>query len=201
MRNEQSSSLLLAIFETDRLAPSVGSASCVHRFGDQMVSITTSAAPTVSQGETIRFGSLEFLVMPRDGLWAPPPFQPLQSFRFRSLEFITDQLGALHLCEPGRCAPAVLDEPAPLPKLPRLTRRRSSHRRIKKCRPSRPTCAVLRHIALMIASNPAAEDVDLILYSLANVSRQLTSGTLLPPPYSTPEQLGFSLANSVDTYV
>jgi hypothetical protein len=30
---------------------------------------------------------------------------------------------------------------------------------------------VLRHIALMMASNPAAEDVDLVLYSLANVSR------------------------------
>ena len=53
----------------------------------------------------------------------------------------------------------------------------------------------------MIASNPAAEDVDLILYSLANVSRQLTSGTLLPPPYSTPEHLWFSMVNSMDTYV
>ena len=55
--------------------------------------------PGGGQGETIRFGSLEFPAVPRDGLWAPPPFQPSQSFHFGNLEFVTDQLGALHLCE------------------------------------------------------------------------------------------------------
>ena len=43
---------------------------------------------------------------------------------------------------------------------------------------------MLRRIALMMASNPAAEDVDLVLYSLANVSRQVMGGPPLPPPSS-----------------
>ena len=70
-----------------------------------MVSITPLAAPAASSGETIRFGSLEFPAIPRDGLWAPPPFSPSQTFQFGSLEFITDQLGALHLHE-EEAAPA-----------------------------------------------------------------------------------------------
>ena len=64
-----------------------------------MVSITPFAAPAASRSETIRFGSLEFPAIPRDGSWAPPPFLPSQTFRFESLEFVTDQLGALRLHE------------------------------------------------------------------------------------------------------
>jgi hypothetical protein len=60
---------------------------------------------------------------------------------------------------------------------------------------------VLRRIALMMASNPAAEDVNLVLYSLANVSPQLAGGPLLPPPHSFSEQLPFGLRNSADTYI
>jgi hypothetical protein len=59
---------------------------------------------------------------------------------------------------------------------------------------------VLRRIALMMASNPAAEDVNLVLYSLTNVSRQLASRPPLPPARSFSEQLPFGLRNSVETY-
>jgi hypothetical protein len=55
-----------------------------------MVSITPFTAPAVSRGEMVRFGSLEFPAVPRDGSWVPPPFPPSQTFRFGSLEFVTD---------------------------------------------------------------------------------------------------------------
>ena len=87
-----------------------------------MVLITPFAAPAASQGETIRFGSLEFPAIPRDGSWAPPPFPPSQTFQFRSLEFITDQLRALLREEEP--TPAASEELAPPPKLLKLKRRR-----------------------------------------------------------------------------
>ena len=101
----------------------MGSALCVHCFGNRMVSITPFAAPAAGDGETIRFGSLEFPAIPCDGLWAPPPFSPSQIFQFGSLEFITNQLGALHLHE-EEAAPADTEEPAPPPKPRNLRRRR-----------------------------------------------------------------------------
>ena len=81
-----------------------------------MVSITPFTAPAASHGETIRFGSLEFPTIPRNGSWAPPPFPPSQTFRFGSLEFVTDQLGALCLHE-EEAAPAAAEEPARPPSL------------------------------------------------------------------------------------
>jgi len=65
----------------------------------------------------IRFGTLVFPVIPRDGLWAPPPFQPSQSFCFGSLEFITDQLGTLRLQE-EEATPAAPEDPEELPPPP-----------------------------------------------------------------------------------
>ena len=59
---------------------------------------------------------------------------------------------------------------------------------------------MLRCIVLMMASNPAAEDINLVLYSLANVSRQLAGRPPLPPPRSLSEQLPYSLCNSAGTY-
>ena len=140
-----------------------------------MVSITPCAALAAGDGDTIRFGSLEFPAIPHDGLWVRPPFSPSQTFQFGSLEFITDQLGALHLHE-EEAAPADTEEPA-LPPEPRSLRRRRSVRwHVKKHRPSQPTRAVLCRISLMVASNPTVEDVNLVLFSLVNVSRHLGGG-------------------------
>jgi len=87
-----------------------------------MVSITPFTAPAASRGETIRFGSLEFPAIPRDGLWAPPPFAPSQTFQFGGLEFVTDQVGALRLHE-EEATPAAAEETAPPPKPHKLKRR------------------------------------------------------------------------------
>jgi hypothetical protein len=123
-----------------------------------MVSITPFTTPAASRGETIRFGSLEFPVIPRDRLRVPPPFPPSQTFRFGSLEFVTDQLGTLRLHE-EEAARAATEEPIPPPKPRNLRHQRSVRWRIKKRRPSQPTRAVLRRIALMMASNPAVVGV------------------------------------------
>ena len=52
----------------------------------------------------------------------------------------------------------------------------------------------------MMATYPAVKDVNLALFSLANVSRQLAGGPLLPPPRSFSERLPFGLRNSAGTY-
>ena len=53
----------------------------------------------------------------------------------------------------------------------------------------------------MMTSNPAVEDVNLVLFSLANVSRQLAGGPPLQTPRSFSERLPFGLRNSASVYV
>ena len=52
----------------------------------------------------------------------------------------------------------------------------------------------------MMASNPTVEDVNLVLFSLANVSRQLAGGPPLAPPCSFSERLPFGLRNVASVY-
>ena len=177
----------------------MGSALCVHCFGDRIVSITPFTAPVASRGETICFGSLEFPTIPRDGLWVPPPFPPSQTFQFGSLEFVTDQLGALRLHE-EEAAPPAAEESVPPPKLHKLKRRWSIRWCIRKRKPSQPTRVMLRGIMLMMATNPVVEDVNLVLFSLANVSRQLAGEPPFPTPRSFSDQLPFGLRNSASIY-
>jgi hypothetical protein len=59
---------------------------------------------------------------------------------------------------------------------------------------------VLRRIALMMASNPTVENVNLVLFYLANVFQQLAGGLPLPTPRSFSKRLPFSLRNSASVY-
>ena len=52
----------------------------------------------------------------------------------------------------------------------------------------------------MMASNPAVEDVNLVLFSLANVSRQLAGRPPLTPPCSFSKRLPFGLRNATSVY-
>ena len=46
-----------------------------------------------------RFGSLEFPALPPIGMWVPRIFEPSHAFIFRSLDYVIDWLGVLHLRE------------------------------------------------------------------------------------------------------
>jgi hypothetical protein len=52
----------------------------------------------------------------------------------------------------------------------------------------------------MMASNPAVKDVNLVLFSLVNISRQLAGGPPLPTHRSFFEWLPFGLRNSMSVY-
>ena len=52
----------------------------------------------------------------------------------------------------------------------------------------------------MMASNPAVEDVNLVLFYLANVSQQLAGEPPLPTPRSFSERLSFGLRNAASVY-
>ena len=76
----------------------MGRMLCVHAFGHRMAHLFTIFGMAGSS-DTICFGSLEFLALPPIRMWVPPIFELLQTFLFGSLDFITDQLGLLRLCE------------------------------------------------------------------------------------------------------
>ena len=69
-----------------------------HFFGHQMAHFSATFAMAGSSDMT-RFGSLEFPALPPVGMWVPPIFETSQAFLFRSLDFVVDRLGVLHVHE------------------------------------------------------------------------------------------------------
>ena len=105
-------------------------------------------------------------MLPLAGMWVPPIFESLQTFLFRSLDFVADQLGVLCLREEalvpaptGAGAPSA--GPGPLDDL------------------NVETPAL--HLEPMLGSNPTMSDVHIVLCLLFNTFHQLFGGTPLSP--------------------
>ena len=117
--------------------------------------------------DTIRFGSLEFPMLPLVGMWAPPIFVPLQTFLIGSMDFVADQLGVLRLREEA-LVPASTRGGAPS----------TGPGPLDDLNVEIPTL----RLEPMLGSNPTVSDIHIILYSLFNTFRQLSRGTPLSPP-------------------
>ncbi|RLN08395.1 putative prpol [Panicum miliaceum] len=116
------------------------------------------------------------------GPWSPPSVAHFQTFHFGSLDFVADHLGTLHLRE-NVIAPAVSEGASfivnPLAEL--------------------DPEALAQRIKLLLGANPSASDVDMVMYSLSNVARQLSGGAPLPPPTSPRAASPFGLPNVAAT--
>ena len=89
---------VLVNFCTDSWRRPWGGRRTFTLFGHQMAHLSAIFG-MVGSSDMTRFGSLEFPTLPPVGMWVPPIFEPSQTFLFRSLDFIADQLSVLRLRE------------------------------------------------------------------------------------------------------
>ena len=130
----------------------MGKTLCVHASGHRMAHLST-IFDMMGSSNMIFFGSLEFPTLLPVGMWVPPIFKWLQTFLFRSLDFITDQLGVLHLCEEALVLPPIgggvpSAGPGPLDDLNIET--------------------PVLHLEHILGSNSTVSSVYIVLYSLFN---------------------------------
>ena len=114
-------------------------------------------------GVTIHFISLEFSALSPIGMWVPSVFEPSQAFLFGSLDFVTNQLGILHLREEATI-------PVPIGGAPSVssgTPGNFNDEAPALC--SEPTQG----------SNPTVSNISFVIYLLFTVFRQFSGGTPL----------------------
>ena len=133
----------------------MGRTPYVHAFGHRMAHLSTIFI-MMGSSDTIRFGSLEFPMLPPIEMWVPPVFKPFQTFLFGTLDFVANRLGVLHLCEEalvlasvGGGAPSVgFGTPGDLSDETPALRSKST-----------------------LGSNPTMSNVHIVLYLLFNIFR------------------------------
>ena len=130
---------------------------CVHAFGHRMAHLSTIFVLTGSS-DTIRFGSLEFPTLSPVGMWVPPIFVPLQTFLFRSLDFVADRLNVLFLHKEALVSASTGGAPFTGPRPPDDL--------------NVETLAL--HLEPMLGSNSMVSNVYVVLYSLFNTFRRLS---------------------------
>ena len=106
-------------------------------------------------GDMIRFGSLEFPALSPVGMWAPPIFEASQAFLFRSLDFVADRLGVLHLREEA-LVPALVRGAPSIGSGTHDDFNDEAH---------------ALHSEQTLCSNPVVSNVHTIIYSLFTISR------------------------------
>ena len=142
-----------------------------------------SATPTVAgSDDTIRFGSLEFPAVSPAGMRVPPVFEPFQAFCFRSLNFIADWLGVLHLHEEAH-------DPAPVGGTSSID---------SGTRDFDGTASAL-HSEQTLCSNPTVSNMR-ATHSLFTISHQSPGGNVPPTPQTPYDRFPCGLASSVDAY-
>ena len=134
-------------------------------FGHRMAHFSTTLT-VVGSGDTIRFGSLEFLTLSPVGMWVPPVFEPSQALLFGSLDFIADRLSVLHLRE-------VALVPVPIEGAPSIGFGTYDNFNDE---------ASTLHSEQTLCSNPAVSNMHTVIYSQFTISRRLSGGTVLSAP-------------------
>ena len=156
----------------------------VHTFGHRMAHFSTMFAMAGASDMT-HFDSLGFPALPPIGMWVPPVFETLQTFLFKSLDFITDWLDVLRLHEEALVL-ASTGGGAPSAR-PRTLDDLNVETPALRPKP-------------MLGSNSTVSNVHIGLYSLFNTFRRLSGGTPLSstqPPY---DRFPYGLASPTDAY-
>ena len=144
----------------------MGRTPYVHAFGHRMAHLFAIFV-MMGSSDTIRFGSLEFPMLPHVGIWVPPIFKPSQTFLFKILDFIANWLGVLRLPEEA-LVPVPIGGGAPS----------VSARPPSDLNDETP----MLHSEPTLGSNPTVSNVHTVLYSLFYIFRRLSGGTPLSLP-------------------
>ena len=120
----------------------------------------------VGSGDTIRFGSLEFPTLSPAGMRVPTVFEPSQAFLLRSLDFVANWLGVLHLREEAPVLALVGGAPST----------------VSRTHDNFDNVASALHSEQTLCSNPTVSNMRTVIYSLFTIPHRSPGGTVSPTP-------------------